>query len=68
LSLFLVPIPELQHAFLPPKCCDPSSVPQLFIIFVVFTFRLVVESTKEFGGALGKKVPKHKPPKSIPFA
>jgi hypothetical protein len=31
LSLFLVPTLEFQHAPLPPKCCEPKSVPQLFI-------------------------------------
>jgi hypothetical protein len=32
LSFFLVPILELQHALLPPKCCEPGSVPQLLTI------------------------------------
>jgi hypothetical protein len=32
LSLFLVPIPELQHALLSPKCCEVRSVPQLFTL------------------------------------
>jgi hypothetical protein len=32
LSLFLVPILELQHAPLPPKCCKPKSVPQLLAL------------------------------------
>jgi len=26
------PILELQHALLPPKCCEPRSVPQLFAL------------------------------------
>jgi len=26
------PISELQHALLPPKCCEPRSAPQLLII------------------------------------
>jgi hypothetical protein len=28
LSIFLVPILELQHALLPPKCYEPKSMPQ----------------------------------------
>jgi hypothetical protein len=36
LSLFLVPIPKLQHAPLPPKCCEPKSVPQL-LTFLLFS-------------------------------
>ncbi len=32
LSLFLVPILELQHALLPSKCYKPENVPQLFIL------------------------------------
>jgi hypothetical protein len=28
------PILELQHAPLPPKCCEPRSVPQLFILLL----------------------------------
>jgi hypothetical protein len=35
LSLFLVPIPELQHAPLPPKCCKPGSMPQLFALLLL---------------------------------
>ncbi len=34
LSIFLVPIPKLEHAPLPPKCCKPRSVPQLFTILL----------------------------------
>jgi hypothetical protein len=26
------PIPELQHASLPPKCCKPKGTPQLFLL------------------------------------
>jgi hypothetical protein len=29
LSLVLIPIPELQHAPLPPKCYERRSIPQL---------------------------------------
>jgi hypothetical protein len=32
LSLFLVPISELQHAPLPPKCYEPRSVPYFLIL------------------------------------
>jgi hypothetical protein len=32
LSIFLVPIPEPQHAPLPLKCCKPGSAPQLFLL------------------------------------
>ncbi len=32
LSLFLFPIPELQHTPLPPKCYEPRSVPQLLLL------------------------------------
>jgi hypothetical protein len=32
LSLFLVPISELQHALLPPKCCEPGNMPQLLAL------------------------------------
>jgi hypothetical protein len=35
LSLFLVPIPKLQHARLPLKCCEPGSVPQPLILPLV---------------------------------
>jgi len=42
LSTFLVPISELQHAFLPSKCYKPRRV---------FIFGLVIESIKELGGA-----------------
>ncbi len=40
------PILELQHAPLPPKCCEPGSVPQ-FCPFVVFT----LDSHLSFEGA-----------------
>jgi len=40
------PIPKLQHAPLPPKCCEPTPSPS-----IVFTFGLTVESIKELGGA-----------------
>jgi hypothetical protein len=36
LSLFLVPIPEFQHAPLPLKCCELGSVPQL-LTFLLFS-------------------------------
>jgi len=59
LSFFLIPfLLELQHALLPLKCYEPRSVPQ-FYPSVVFTFRLVVESTKEFGGASLWKIQKN---------
>jgi len=32
LSLFLVPILELQQAFLPPKCYEPQNMLQFFIL------------------------------------
>jgi hypothetical protein len=51
LSFFLVPIPELQHAFLFSKCCEPGSVLQFFILSLFSPFKLVIESIKEFGGA-----------------
>jgi hypothetical protein len=47
-SIFLVPILELQHAPLPPKCYKVGSVPQLFTLSIrhfIFTF----ESIKELG-------------------
>jgi hypothetical protein len=34
LSFFLVPIPELQHAPIPPKCYEPRSVPQLLTLLL----------------------------------
>jgi hypothetical protein len=37
LSFFLVPIPELQHAPLPPKFCELENVPLIFCSFVIFT-------------------------------
>ncbi len=47
----LTPILELQHAILPPKCCMPRSVPQLFLL-LLFTFRFTVQPIKELWGAL----------------
>ncbi len=47
----LVPIPELQHTHVPPKCCEPRSAPQLLILLLFSPFRLTIESIKEFGGA-----------------
>ncbi len=44
------PIPDLQHAPLPPKCYEPGSVPQLLLLPLI-TFGLAVESIKELGGA-----------------
>jgi hypothetical protein len=32
LSFFLIPISGLQHAPLPPKCCEPGTMPQLFTL------------------------------------
>jgi hypothetical protein len=34
LLFFLIPILELQHAHVPPKCCKPGSVPQLLILLL----------------------------------
>jgi hypothetical protein len=51
LSLSLVLIPELQHTPLPPKCWEPGSLPQLFILPLFSPFGLAIESIKEFGGA-----------------
>jgi len=34
LSLFLVPILELRHTLLPPKCCELGSVPQILILLL----------------------------------
>ncbi len=50
LSLFLVPILQLQHAVLPPKCCELGSVPQL-LLFHCLRFKLTFEFIKELGGA-----------------
>jgi hypothetical protein len=36
LSLFLVPIPKLQHPVLPPKCYEPGSLPQLLVLPLFF--------------------------------
>jgi hypothetical protein len=41
LSLFLVPILELQHAPLPLKCCQPGSVPRLLIL-PLFSFSICI--------------------------
>jgi len=51
LSFILVPILELQHAPLPPKCCEPRNVPQIPCPSIVCTFGFVIESIHEFGGA-----------------
>ncbi len=32
MSFILIPILELQHTPLPPKCCELRSVPQLFLL------------------------------------
>jgi len=45
------PISKLQHALLPPKCYEPGSAPQLFLL-PLFTFALAIESIKELEGAL----------------
>jgi hypothetical protein len=50
LSFILILILELQHTLLPSKCYESRSVPQLLILSLFFTFGLVVESIKEFGG------------------
>jgi len=44
------PIPELQHAPLPPKCYELGSAPWLLHLSL-FIFGLIVESIKELGGA-----------------
>ncbi len=36
LSLFLLLILELEHAPLPPKCCELKSVPQLLVLLLFF--------------------------------
>jgi hypothetical protein len=46
------PIPKLQHAPLPTKCCEPKSA-STPSPSVVFTFGFVVESIKELGDASG---------------
>jgi hypothetical protein len=50
LSFFLIPIPKLQHAPLPPKCYEPRNVPQ-FLTFLLFHFRLTFEFIKGVGSA-----------------
>jgi hypothetical protein len=45
-------IPKLQHALLPPKCCEPGSAPQLLLL-PLFTFGLAVESIKELESIKG---------------
>jgi hypothetical protein len=42
------PIPELQHAPLPPKCYDQGACPNS-LLFCYFHFRFTFESIKEFG-------------------
>jgi hypothetical protein len=48
------PILKLQHTPLPLKCYELGSALQTPFPSIVFTFGLVVESIKEFGGALRK--------------
>jgi hypothetical protein len=48
LSLFLVPISELQHAPLHLKCCELGSVPNS-LFFQCFHLRFTFESIKEVG-------------------
>jgi hypothetical protein len=48
LVILLSPIPELQHAPLPPKCCEPKNVPPFFALSM-FHFKLTFESIKELG-------------------
>jgi hypothetical protein len=47
LSLFLIPISELQHTPLPPKCYEPGNIPQFIILPLFSPFGLVIESMKE---------------------
>jgi len=50
LSIFLVPIPEFQHAPLPPEVLQARERTPILFPSIVFTFGLVVESIKELGG------------------
>jgi hypothetical protein len=50
LFTLLLPIPKLYHAILAPEVLRVKERAPTPYPFVVFTFRLVVESTKEFGG------------------
>jgi hypothetical protein len=43
------PIPELQHAPLPPKCYELGSVPWLLAL-LFFHFKFIFEFIKEVGG------------------
>jgi hypothetical protein len=51
LSIFLIPIPEFQHAPLPPEVLQARERTPIFFLSIVFTFGLVVESIKELKGA-----------------
>jgi hypothetical protein len=51
LSIFLVPIPEFQHAPLPPEMLQARERTPIFFPSIVFTFGFIVESIKELGGA-----------------
>jgi hypothetical protein len=51
LSIFLVPIPELQHAPLPLKVLRAREHAPTPSPFDVFTFGLIVKSIKELMGA-----------------
>jgi hypothetical protein len=42
-------IPEVQHAPLPPKCCEPESVPQLFILPMFSPLDLQLNLSKSLG-------------------
>jgi hypothetical protein len=52
LSLVLIPIPELQHAFLPLEVLRVRELAPNSFFFYYFTFGFAVVFVKEFGGAL----------------
>jgi hypothetical protein len=52
LSFFLVLILELQHAPLLLECYEIKNMPQLLILPLFSPFGIIIESIKEFGGAL----------------
>jgi hypothetical protein len=51
LIILLNPIPELQHALLPPKCYEPKSMSPTLCSFVVFT----LDSYLSLSGNLGMR-------------
>jgi len=52
LSFFLVLILELLHTPLPPECYKTKNMPQLLILPLFSPFGVIIESIKQFGGAL----------------